>query len=110
LQDLFDHFRFSQKLLGDKMIKAIQNNFSAQKVRQILQQEPTEEFKNKTFGKYNMTVEEAVETPTQRNLNYMQLMQARSMGIAIPDSVIIEAMPLQRKQALLDSVKQADDN
>ena len=108
LQDLFDHFRLSQQILGNKMIKAIQNNFSPQKIERIIQEKPKEEFYEKNFGKYDVVIEEAVETPTQKSLNYMQLVQAKQSGISIPDSVIIEAMPLQRKDKLIAAVQQSE--
>ena len=108
LQDLMDHFRLSQKILGNKMIKMIQGNFSPEKIEQIIQEKPTEEFYKKTFGKYDVVVEEAIETPTQKSMHYMQLVQAKQLGIAIPDSAIIEAMPIQQKDKLIAAVQQAE--
>jgi len=104
LQDLFDNLRSSQRLLGKKIIKMVQSNFSPQKVARIINEQPTQEFYNKTFGKYDAVVEEAMETPTQRALAYTQLIQARQIGIPIPDSIIIDFMPIQDKSALREAM------
>jgi len=109
LQDLFDNYRLSQKLVGKKMIKAIQANWGPQKIARIINEEPSPEFfpvenGGQPFGKYDISVEEAIETPTQRALAYSQLVQARQIGIPIPDSIIIDYMPLQDKKALREAM------
>lgn len=104
LQDLFDNFRYSQKLVGKKIISMMQSNWSAEKVQRITNEEPPEEFFSKQFGKYDVTVEESMETPSQRNLAYAQLLQAKQMGIAIPDELIIEFMPITNKKGLKEAM------
>jgi len=106
LQDLFDNYRLAQKLVGNKMMAAVQANFSSGKVARIINEEPTPEFSDKSFGVYDAVVQEAMETPTQRALAYTQLLQARQIGIPIPDSVIIDFMPLQDKDALRTAMDQ----
>lgn len=104
IQDLFDHYRAAQKLFGRKLIRSIQSNFTEEKIRRIINEEPTQEFKNSEFGKYDCVVEEAMETPTQRALAYTQLLQARQLGIPIPDDIIIDFMPLQNKAELREAM------
>lgn len=109
LQDIFDNFRYSQKLLGNKIIKTVRNNFSEQKIMRVLGKPPSPNFFQTNVEDFDILVEEAVETPNQKNLQFLQLMQARQAGIAIPDSIIIDAMPLQNKaelKALLEQQSQ----
>jgi hypothetical protein len=104
LQDLFDNYRLSQKLVGKKMIRMIQSNWGPEKVRRVTNEEPTEEFYSKQFGKYDVSVEESMETPSQRALAYAQLLQAKQLGLAIPDELIIEFMPLTDKKGLKEAM------
>ena len=108
LQDVFDHFRFSQKMLGTKLIKLIQLNYHPSKVARVLSEQPTREFFDASNTKFDVTVEEAIETPSQKNLYYLQLMQARQAGIPIPDSLIIEAMPIQGKDKVMEALQQQE--
>lgn len=103
LQDLFDNLAFSQKLLGKKLIKLMQRNFTPEKVQRITGKEPTPEFYSGDFGKYDCVVKEGMLTDTQRNMAYVQALQARQVGIAIPDSFIIENMPIANKDELKEA-------
>jgi len=105
LQVLFDQLDRSQKLLGGLMIDIVQSNFTPGKVKKIIEQEPTAQFYNKAFGKYDAAVEEGVNTTTQRQMQFTQLMQLREAGLNIPDDVILEATTLQNKKDLVESVK-----
>lgn len=107
LQTLFDNADLALKLIGEKMLKAIQKNFTPGKIRQITQEEPTPEFYNKNFGKYDATVEEGVNTDTQKQMQFAQLLQLAQMGYQIPLKNIIESAPLQNKKELLDAMQEA---
>ncbi len=106
LQDLFDNYRLSQKLVGKKMIKMMQSNWGPQKIGRVTNRQMPDDFYNSSFGKYDVVVEESMETPTQRALAYTQLMQARQAGIAIPDEVLIDFMPLTDKTAIKEALEQ----
>lgn len=108
LQILFDQLDRSQKLIGSLMVDIIQKNFTPGKVKKIIEQEPTAQFYNKAFGKYDAAVEEGVNTTTQRQMQFAQLMQLRETGINIPDEVILEATTLQNKKDLVEAVTQAN--
>jgi len=106
LQILFDQLDRSQKLLGGLMLDIVQNNFTPGKVQNIIEQQPTDQFYNKAFGKYDAAVEEGVNTTTQRQMQFTQLMNLKEAGINIPDSVILEATTLQNKKDLVEAVEQ----
>lgn len=109
LQVLFDQLDYSQKLLGKLMIDIVQTNFTPGKVKRIIEDEPTQQFYNKAFGKYDAAVEEGLNTTTQRQMQFAQLLQLREAGIAIPDDVILEATTVQNKKSLLESIKASNE-
>lgn len=107
LQPLFDQLDRSQKLLGKIMIDIIQSNFTPGKVKKILGgKEPAPQFYNKAFGKYDATVEEGVNTTTQKQMQFAQLLQLREVGVQIPDHILLDACTLQNKNELIQAVQE----
>jgi hypothetical protein len=100
LQDLFDGLRESQKLLGKKVLKLIQENYTPEKIKLITKKEPTNEFYSKAFSRYDVVVEEGILTDTQRESQFIQLMALKGMGIEIPPSLIIKNSNLHGKKEL----------
>lgn len=108
LQSLFDQLDASQKLLGSLMLEVIQTNFTPGKVKRILNQDPTPQFFNKSFGRYDAAVEEGLNTTTQKQMQFAQLLQLRETGIPVPDDVLINAATLQNKKELTDAIGAAN--
>lgn len=105
LQSLFDQLDQSQKILGTIILDIIQANFAPGKVQNILEgQQPAPQFYNKAFGKYSVSVEDGLNTDTQKQMNFAQLIQLREMGVPIPDTVLIEQSTLQNKKVLTDAL------
>lgn len=104
LQRLFDQLDLSQKLLGSLMIEVIQNNFTPAKVERIIDEQPSPEFYNKAFGRYDAAIEEGFNTTTQRQMQFAQLLQLKEVGVPIPDDVLINAATLQDKKELTDAI------
>ncbi len=100
MQDLFDNYNSSEKLLGKKLIKLIQNNFSAEKIKRITNREPTREFYSRDFGKYDAIPTQGVLTDTQRQMHLAELVALKKVGVKIPDAAIIDASNLERKDLL----------
>lgn len=107
LQKLFDQLDNSQKMLGKIRLQLVQNNFTPGKVKRIIQEDPSEQFYDKTFGRYDAAVEEGFNTTTQKQLQFAQLMQMKGAGMNIPEVNIIQAATLQNKQELIDSMEAA---
>jgi hypothetical protein len=105
LQILFDNLDMSQKLLGKIMIDLVQANFTPGKIKKILHgEEPTAQFYNKAFGKYDAVVEEGLNTSTQKQMQFAQLINLREVGVPIPDDLLLESATLQNKKQLVDAV------
>lgn len=100
LRNVMDSLAESQKILGKKTLRLIQENYSPEKIRMITKKDPTEEFYSRNWSKYHVVVEEGVLTDTQRQSNFLQLMALKQIGINIPDSLIIKNSNLHDKKEL----------
>jgi len=95
----------SQKLLGKLMIDIVQKNFTPGKVKRIIEEEPAPQFYNKAFGTYDAAVEEGLNTTTQKQMQFAQLLNMREVGVTVPDSVLLEASTMQNKKDLIEAVE-----
>lgn len=109
LQRLFDQLDRTQGMLGHLMIDLIQANYTPGKVDKILEngQHPTPQFYNKAFGRYGATVEEGLNTTTQKQMQFAQMLELRQAGVPIADDLLIDASTLQNKKKLIDSIVQS---
>jgi hypothetical protein len=105
LQILFDQLDLSQKLLGKIMIDIIQANFTPNKIEKIIGQQPSQEFYNKKFGRYDAAIEEGLNTTTQKQMQFAQLLQLREMGVPIPNESLLESCTLQNKPQLIEQMR-----
>ena len=104
LQVLFDQLDLSQKLLGEIMIDIIQANFTPGKIKRILEEEePSDQFYNKAFGKYNAVVEEGLNTSTQKQMQFAQMLQLREVGVPITTSDLLDAATIQGKKKIIEN-------
>ena len=108
LQDIFDNYRLAKKLLGQKLVKAIQVNYHPTKIQRILNEQPSKEFYNQEFGKYDCVPEEGVLSDTQRQMAFAQLLSLKEAGAPIPWAAIIDAAPLENKEDLKKFSEQAE--
>lgn len=106
LQTLFDNLDRTQKLLGNIILDLIQANFTPGKVKNILEgEEPTAQFYNKAFGKYHAAVEEGLNTTTQKQMQFAQLLQLREAGVPITNSDLLEASTFQGKTKIVENMQ-----
>jgi len=105
LQNLFDNLDRSQKLLGKILINLIQVNFTPGKVKRIIEDEPTPQFYNKAFGQYDAAIEDGLNTTTQKQMQFAQLLKLRETGVPVPDDVLLEASTLQNKNKLTEAIR-----
>lgn len=108
LQILFDQLDYSQKLLGKLMMEIIQTNFAPGKIQRILGKdtEVAPQFFNKAFGKYDAAVEEGLNTTTQKQMQFIQLLKLREIGVQIPDSALLDSLTIENKNDLLQAMEQ----
>lgn len=108
LRGLFDNLDQSQKILGNLQIRLMQQNWTPGKVQRILGEEPTEQFYNRAFGKYDAVVEDGLNTSTQKQMQMQQLLQLRELGVPVPTDLLIENSTLQNKKELIDAISKQE--
>lgn len=108
LQILFDQLDRSQKQLGELMISIIQSNFTPGKVKRILNEDPAPQFYNKNFGKYDATVEDGLNTSTQKQMQFAQMLHLREVGVPISSQDLLEAATVQNKNRILENAMQQE--
>lgn len=108
LQVLFDNLDRSKKLLGSLRIELIQANWTPGKVERILGHKPADEFYNRAFPKYDIVVEEAPLTSTQKQLALRQALYLKEIGIPIPTSYLIENMNIPDKDELIKKITEIE--
>jgi hypothetical protein len=108
LQPLFDNLDRAQKLCGKVMLDIIQANFTPGKVQNIIKEQPAPQFYNKAFGEYDVVVEDGLNTSTQKQMYFAQLLQMREMNIPVPTEELYEAMTIQNKPELMAKIKQGE--
>lgn len=108
LQTLFDQFDEFQRLDGDLTIEIMQKNYTTGKIRDIIGEEPTQEFHDKLFFQYGCKVATGVLTETQQQLEAQQLMYIKEMGGPVEWSDILPKLNIQGKEELLQKVQQRE--
>ncbi len=109
LQILFDQLDRTQQLLGRLMIDIIQANFTPGKIGKVLENEdPTPEFFNKNFGRYNAAVEDGLNTVTQRQMQFAQMLQLREAGVPITTADLLESATIQGKDKIIENAQKQE--
>lgn len=108
LQPLFSRLDESCKVLGEIVLECIQTNMTPGKAQRILGRPPSPQFYNKAFGRYGISIEDGVNTSTQRQMQVAQLLQLKKMGFvgAALDKTILDAMTIQNKNELMQNMEQ----
>ena len=100
LQDVMDNLRFSQKSISEKALKLIQT-WTPEKVKRIINEEPTPEFYNKDFTKYDVTITEGMLSDTQKQMYFRQLVDLKQLGAPVTGEMLAEAAPIQGKSTYI---------
>jgi hypothetical protein len=110
LQKYFDQWDFSDKLLGDKLLQIVLNNWNAAKVGMIIGEEPTPHFYSRIFAKYQVIVEESDLTPTQQNLQAQHMLDINAtFGREVfPPSMIIPKLNITGKGEIIPYLQQQE--
>lgn len=111
LQILFDQLDMSQKLLGNMCLNLMQTNWTPGKVARITGEEPTPQFYNRAFGKYDAVIEEGLNTSTQKQLQFGQMLQLKEvLGDLISPEDLLESATLQNKNELIQRIKEREES
>ena len=104
LQVLFDQLDSSQKQLGRIFMDLVQKNFSPGKIQRIIGEKPAPQFYNQAFGKFDAVAEEGLNTSTQRQMQFKQLLALKELGIPVPTDLLVRSSTLQNKNELVEAI------
>ncbi len=109
-QKYFDQWDFSDKLLGDRLLKVALNNWNAEKVSLYIGEDPSPFFYSKIYSNYQCIVEESDLTPTQQNLQAQQMMDMNNaFGREVfPASMIIPKLNITGKDEVVQFLQQQE--
>lgn len=110
LQKYFDQWDQSQKILGERLLQIVLNNWNAEKVQLLIGEEPSPYFYSKIFSKFQVIVEEGDLTPTQQNMQAQSLMDINAaFGREVfPPSMIVPHMNITGKAEAIQFLQQQE--
>ncbi len=109
-QKYFDQWDYSLKLLGERMLQIVLNNWEAAKVALLIGEDPSPFFYSKIFSRFKTIVEETDLTPTQQNLQAQQMMDINAtFGREVfPPSMIIPKLNITGKGEIIPFLQQQE--
>ena len=109
-QKYFDQWDFSDKILGERLLQMVLNNWNAEKVKLLIGEEPSPYFYSKVFSKFQVLVEESDLTPTQQNLQAQQMLQMNEQfqREVFPPSMIIPKLNITGKAEVIQFLQQQE--
>lgn len=110
LRGLFKNLGLSKKTIGQKCLKLYQQ-YPLEKVKRILNVEPSPQFYTHDFGKYDAATCQGIETDTQKNMFYADLVQLVEMLMRLKQpvppfmlSMLMKSAPIAGKPELLKQI------
>lgn len=105
LQEVFDNVDLSQRNAGRLHWALMQRNYTLGKIRRMIEEEPTNEFRDKSFQKYDAVVTNAPLTATTKQLSFLQKYTLWKDGLPIPPDQLLSDLTIQDKDKLIESIQ-----
>lgn len=111
LEPVFDNFQFTQRILGNTILEHIRKTdvIDPQEILNLADPEKygekmaelAYEIKNRSKGRYSVSLSESNSSPTTRMANFQTMIDALKSGVPIPPDMLIQASDWPFKDALL---------
>lgn len=108
LQKIFDQADFSLKILGQVMVQMIQANFRSAKIARITEQEASPQFFDKAFQRFDIEVAEGLNTSTQRQMQFVEMLELYNAKVPIAPEDLIEAATIQNKSTIIENMQKRE--
>lgn len=106
---VFDNIEHAQLLLGGIILQAIQKNYPKDKIKRILNEEPTQQFYNQEFEQFDAVIKEGVRTKSQKDAYYYELINLKRDGIVdVPQAEIVRALQMSGLSDLEKAIEQQE--
>ncbi len=109
LQELFDNLDLSQRNAGRLHWAIIQKNYTLGKIKRMIQEDPTNEFRDKSFQKYDAVVTNAPLTATTKQLAYLQKYSLWKDGLPIPPDLLLSDLTIQDKDKMVEAIQKKQE-
>lgn len=106
LHPLFENLDQAQIQMQRVINELIFSNWSPSKIRRILNEEPSPQFSNKAFQKYDAVVTEGMLTETQNKMEFGQLLELMKLGLPIPPEYLLKPLTVQNKDELVQYIQE----
>ena len=109
---MFQNLRESKRDFGIKQVKMVQLNYSPQRVRKIINEEPVPGFYSEDVTRFDCSPTEGLLTDSQQNMYYQELKSLLKdfpqmfTGIITPE-MLVKASPMQFKTPTLQAIQAA---
>lgn len=109
LSDLYHNNAYSDKVIGSKLLKLIQA-LPLERIRRILNEEPSQQFRDRNFGKYDSSTVEGIMTDTQKNVAYMDLLNLSELALKFKQplpwkfTTLVKNAPIHGKPDVLKEI------
>lgn len=106
---VFDNIETAQINLGKLVLSVIQKKYPPEKVKRIINEDPTQQFYDKDFEQYDVAIKEGVRTKTQRDAYYYELVNLKKEGIVnVPQNEIVNALAMTGLTDLKKAIERED--
>lgn len=109
LQELFDNLEESQCAAGNLHWSIIQKNYTLGKIRRMIGEEPTNEFRDKSFQKYEAVFDLAPLTSTTQQLSFIQKYTMWKDGLPVPVDLLLKDLAIEDKDEFIQGIKQQQE-
>ena len=109
LQELFDNLNLSQRNAGRLHWAYIQKNYTLGKIRRMIEEEPTNEFRDKSFQKYDAVVANAPMTDTTKQLSFLQKWHLWKEGFPVEPGQLLEDLTIQDKDKFIEYARKQQE-
>jgi hypothetical protein len=107
-EGLFDNLDRSQYLLYKRIADIVRHNWTPGKIERILGVKATPFFYKEELGEYDISIEDGVNTTSQKQAVYAQIRDLMDAGMQIPKKFILKYVTISDKQELIDAIEEED--
>lgn len=103
---IFDNIEVSQRVLGKLVLKVIQAKYPPDKIKRMINEEPTAQFYDKEFEQFDTVIKEGIRSQSQRDAYYYELVNLKREGIVdVPQDEIINALAMSGISDLKEAIE-----
>ena len=106
LQKLFDNLDVFQRNVTRLADQIIEKNYTYGKIKRMIGEDPSPEFRDRVFNKYDCAVENAPLTHTSKQMAFLQYYQLWKDGFPVPMEILIDLLQVQDKDKWMQSLQQ----